>query len=291
MGGVDLLLEVLLGGGRRFHVALYALYRLAVMREVVVLDGDSAVNCGRLLLIRGGFRSQFFYLHGYSAARAHQLFYLSRYLFELALRLLIVSSGEGYFILLRPEPLAGALYRLEPESYLKLLFLPCKHKEFLRLFALRFERSDASFELGQYIAQANEIFLRLFESAGRVRAAVSEMGYSRRLFEHIAPLRRARRDKVGDSALADHGIAVASESRVHKQLVDIAQADSLAVQLILALARAVVAAGDGDIVLVAVVEGAVGVIEAQSDLGKAHRLSERRAAEYDVLHFRAAQAL
>ena len=73
--------------------------------------------------------------------------------------------------------------------------------------------------------------------------------------------------------------------------MDIAQADSLAVQLILALARAVVAAGNGDIVLVAVVEGAVGVIEAQSNLGKAHRLSERRAAEYDVLHFRAAQAL
>ena len=117
------------------------------------------------------------------------------------------------------------------------------------------------------------------------------MGYSRRLFEHIAPLRRARRDKVGDSALADHGIAVASESRVHKQLVDIAQADSLAVQKILALARAVVAAGNGDIVFIAVVEGAVGVIEAQSDLGKAHRLSERRAAEDDILHFRAAQAL
>ena len=73
--------------------------------------------------------------------------------------------------------------------------------------------------------------------------------------------------------------------------MDIAQADSLAVQKILALARAVVAAGDGDIVLVAVVEGAVGVIEAQSDLGKAHRFSQRRAAEYDVLHFRAAQAL
>lgn len=167
-------------------------------------DGDSAVNCGRLLFVGGGFRSQFFYLHGYSAARAHQLFYLSRYLFELALRLLIVRGGEGYFILLRLESLAGALYRLEPETYLKLLLFPCKHKEFLRLFALRFERSDASFELGQYIAQANEIFLRLFESACRVRAAVSEMGYSRRLFEHIAPLRRARRDKVGDSALADH---------------------------------------------------------------------------------------
>ena len=255
-----------------------------------MLDGDSAVNCGRLLFVRGGFRSQFFYLHGYSAARAHQLFYLSRYLFELALRLLIVSGGEGYFILLRPEPLAGALYRLEPESYLKLLFLPCKHKEFLRLFALRFERSDASFELGQYVAQANEIFLRLFESACRVRAAVSEMGYSRRLFEHIAPLRRARRDKVGDSALADHGIAVASESRVHKQFMDIAQTHCLAVQLIFALTRAV-ATGDGDIVLVAVVEGTIGVIEAQSDLGKAHRLSERRAAEDDILHFRAAQAL
>ena len=291
MGGVDLLLEALLGGGRRFHVALYALYRLAVMREVVVLDGDSAVNCGCLLLVRGGFRSQFFYLHGYSAARAHQLFYLSRYSLQLALRLLIVSGGEGYFILLRPESLAGALYRLEPETYLKLLLFPCKHKEFLRLFALRFERSDTAFKLGQYVAQANEIFLRLFESACRVRAAVSEMGYSSRLFEHIAPLRRARRDKVGDSALADHGIAVASESRVHKQLVDIAQAHCLTVQLIFALTRAVIAAGNGDIVFVAVVEGAIGVIEAQSDLGKAHRFSQRSTAEDDILHFRAAQAL
>ena len=91
--------------------------------------------------------------------------------------------------------------------------------------------------------------------------------------------------------MADHGVAVAPESRVHKQLMDIAQTHCLAVQLIFALTRAVIAAGDGDLVLVAVIQGAVGVIEAQSDLGKAHRLSERRAAEYDVLHFRAAQAL
>jgi len=73
--------------------------------------------------------------------------------------------------------------------------------------------------------------------------------------------------------------------------VDIAQTDSLAVQKILALARAVVAAGNGDIVFIAVVEGSIGVIEAQSDLGKAHRFSQRSTAEDNILHFRAAQAL
>ena len=31
--------------------------------------------------------------------------------------------------------------------------------------------------------------------------------------------------------------------------------------------------------------------QVQSDLGEAHRLSERRTAEDDILHFRAAQAL
>jgi len=36
------------------------------------------------------------------------------------------------------------------------------------------------------------------------RQGQTKPGAARRLFEHIAPLRRARRDKVGDSALADH---------------------------------------------------------------------------------------
>ena len=195
---------MLLCGGRRLHVALYSLYRFMVMGKVVALNGYSAVNRSRLLLVGGGLRAQLLYLHGYSAARAHQLLYLSRYSLKLALRLLIVGGGERYFILLRPQALAGALYRLEPKTYLQLLLFPCENQELLRLFALRFERPDTAFKLGQYIAQAHEVFLRLLESARRIRPAVSEMGDSRRLLEHIPPLRGARRDKVGDSALADH---------------------------------------------------------------------------------------
>ena len=73
--------------------------------------------------------------------------------------------------------------------------------------------------------------------------------------------------------------------------MDISQAAYLAVDFIFALARAVITAGYGNLILVAVIKPSVGVIKAQSDLGKAERFSAARAAENDILHFCASERL
>ena len=114
---------------------------------------------------------------------------------------------------------------------------------------------------------------------------------ARRLLEHIPALSGTGGDKIGYPALTDHRVAVTAETRIHKQLVNIAQPARLAVDEILALSRAVVAAGDGDLILVAAVEAAVGVVEPQGHLGVAQRLTLARAAENDVLHLGASEGL
>ena len=63
----------------------------------------------------------------------------------------------------------------------------------------------------------------------------------------------------------------------------VTQSDDLTVEHIFAFARAEVAAGDGNLVPVAV-ERSVRVVKAQSDLGKAQRFSDLCAAEDNVFH-------
>ena len=72
--------------------------------------------------------------------------------------------------------------------------------------------------------------------------------------------------------------------------MDVLQAGGLAVDVILAVAGAVVAPGDHDLVGI-VGQGPVFIVQGQGGLRKAQCVALLGAAEDDVLHFRAAQCL
>ena len=66
--------------------------------------------------------------------------------------------------------------------------------------------------------------------------------------------------------------------------MNVTQTNDLTVEHIFALARTVIAACYGHLILI-VVESSVCIVKAQSYLGKAERLSYLRAAENNILHF------
>ena len=66
--------------------------------------------------------------------------------------------------------------------------------------------------------------------------------------------------------------------------MDIAQANNLTVEHIFTLSGTVIATCYGNLVLI-VVKSSVCVVKAQSDLGKAERFSDLRAAEDNIFHF------
>ena len=91
-------------------------------------------------------------------------------------------------------------------------------------------------------------------------------------------------------ALADDDVHLAADAGVAEQLLDVEQPDVVAVDLVLALAGAVHAAGDRHL---GVLDGqrTVGVVDGERDLGAAQGRAAGGAGEDDVLHLAAAQAL
>ena len=153
---------------------------------------------------------------------------------------------------------------------------------------MRFQRPDAAFQFRQNVAQAKQIFFGGGKALVGVVAAVTEMGNPGGFFEHIAAFAGFGRYHFGDFALPDNRIAVAAETCVHKQFVNIAKPRVLAVDEIFTFARTVIATGDGNFVGV-FRQRAVAVIKAERYLGKAFGFSKIRPHKNDIFHFRAAQ--
>ena len=118
------------------------------------------------------------------------------------------------------------------------------------------------------------------------------LGNARRVLKDATALVALARDDLGDLTLTDDRVTVASDTRVHKELVDVAQTYGLAVDIIFTLARTVVTAGDRDLV-VGTVKSAeeIGIVEGHRDLGIAHRSAAVSTAENDILHLGSADAL
>ena len=67
-------------------------------------------------------------------------------------------------------------------------------------------------------------------------------------------------------ALTDDGIALAAQAGIHEQLVHVAQAHALLVDVVFALAAAVIPAGDGDLALRPFGADVLGVVEHERHL-------------------------
>ena len=100
------------------------------------------------------------------------------------------------------------------------------------------------------------------------------------------------RNYFGDTSLTDYRITVASDTGVHKELVNIFKTHGTAVYEIFAVAGTVIAARDRHFV-VRTVETVrlIGVVKGDRHLGKAHLAAALGTYEDNVLHFRSADTL
>ena len=69
-----------------------------------------------------------------------------------------------------------------------------------------------------------EVLPRVLHAALGVQFAGLVLDDARRFLEHLAPVLRAHREYIVDTALADEGIALLADARIAEKIHDVAQA-------------------------------------------------------------------
>ena len=287
---VDLRLQS--AGAIRLLGHLHAQARDAVgaVLQVRAHDGRSALTLGGGTLRLGDLLARALGLQILLAHFLRDVFRRRIELLKLALRagkvflrgLIVVVHGLG----LRVQPVE----RLHPDGDLGALELVAQVQIFLRRLGLLAQRLDLQLQLIDLVVDAQKVFLRAGKLALRFLLAVAVARDAGRLLKDLAALVALAGDDLCNAPLPDDRVTVATETGVHKQLVDVAQAAGFAVDGIFTLTAAVIAAGDHDLGVFGV-EDAGAVIENERYLRKAHGAAFFRAAEDDVLHLAAAQRL
>ena len=144
--------------------------------------------------------------------------------------------------------------------------------------------------LREHIGQAGEVGVGLFELAGGVAALGLVLGDPGGFLEDGAAILRARGQDQVDLALFHDGIGRPADAGVHEKFLDVAQSAPRLVEEVFALAVAVDAAGDADLVVVRA-ELRLAVGEGHRHLRHAEGLAGVRAVEDDIGHLAAAQGL
>ena len=168
---------------------------------------------------------------------------------------------------------------------------------------LALERVDLAADFFQDVEHARQILFRAFELRFGQALAGFVFADAGGFFDDGAAVGWLVGKNLADAALLDDGVAFRAEAGAHEEILNVAQAGGFAVDQVFAFARAVEAAGDGDLgglVRMAVSVGvgfrgamrsASGSAMRQGDLGHAERLAVAGAGEDDVFHAGAAQAL
>ena len=207
---------------------------------------------------------------------------------QLAVRLL-QHERRGGVVLLRLFGRRRQLFQaVEPDGDLKALqFIP-QDEILFGLFRLLAQRLDLQFQLRNFIADAQQIILCGRQPPLGLGLSVTALRNARRFFEYLAPVGAFEGQDLVNLALPDVGVALAAKAGVHQQLVNVAQARGFAVDVVFALAGAIIAPGDADLGRFDA-QRAVLIVEHQRRLGKADRRALLRAAEDHVLHLDAPQ--
>ena len=156
------------------------------------------------------------------------------------------------------------------------------------LRSLALEGADLAFHFLDDVLDADEVRLGVFELAEGFLFLGLEFRDARGLFENRAAVFRAVAEDLVDLPLLHDRVGAAAHAGVHEQLVDVAQAARGFVEEILALAVAVDAARDSDLVPIGA-EFLFAFGEGHRDLGHAERGAAVGAAENDIGHFAAAE--
>ena len=266
--------------------------QLGLMRNLVFGDLIGAVRLMDPLLQRAHLGEQLFGDHLRALALLKQLVALRFERAQAVLGNLQLMCGEtdrlfrfGNFALQNAAV-------VDPQADVRALLALVNVEVFFRLLRLLFKRTDPAAEFARNVGQANQIFVGGGKFLLRLVLFITILGNARRLLKDVAAVLAFAREDLGDLALPDDRITLAPDAGVHEQLMYVLEPHCLAVDEILALARAKITAGDRDLVIRhihAVLARAV--VKGDRHLGEAHRLARIRTAENDILHFGAADVL
>ena len=152
------------------------------------------------------------------------------------------------------------------------------------------ERPQAAAQLAGEIDQPGQVGLHRLQLAERLLLAPAVLEYPRRLLDQRAARLGPGLQHVVQVALAHDDVHLPAQAGVGEQLGDVEQAALVAVDEVLALARAEQQPADRDLGVVDR-QRAVGVVDGERDLGPPQRRPRGGAGEDDVLHLAAAQGL
>ena len=189
--------------------------------------------------------------------------------------------------------LAAQLFGIvEPKTDVGSLFVVHQLDGFFCFFGFLAKRLYARRDLGKDIVYARHIILGVLELALRLVLFVAVLGNSRRVLKHTAAFLALTRHHFGNSPLTDDRVTVTTDTRVHEQLVDVLETNTLAVDKIFTVTRAVVTACDRYLVVGAIqLCKLAAIIKGDRYLGVSHGTAAVSSSKDDVLHLRAAKAL
>ena len=270
------------------HILLQAIGGLARALDVGADDRGGGLALARGALRRGeavarllGFDVLAVHALGDAAGRGVERLEARTRLFQ-ALRDLLVFKLHALALGVQ------TVQRGHPGGDLADLQFVAQHEIALGDLALFLERADLQLQLVDLVVDTQQVLLGPLQLALRLLLAVAVARDAGGLLEDLAAVGALGGDDLRDAALADDGIAVAAQARVHQQAVDVLEPHALAVDEILALAAAVIAAREDDLGGVAL-ENMRGVVNDQRYLRIAELAALFGAAENHVLHLAAAQ--
>ena len=165
-----------------------------------------------------------------------------------------------------------------------------QHQVTLGSLCLLAQRLHLQLQLFNFVVNAEKILLCLFQLPLRLFLPVTETGDAGGFLKDLPPVGALVRNDLGDAALADDGISIPAQAGVHEQIIDVLQPHLLPVDIVLALAAAVILAGKHDFAAVRI-KNTGGVVDNQADLGIAQGPPLLGAAEDHVLHLAAPEGL
>src|SRR5262249_25873769 len=189
-----------------------------------------------------------------------------------------------------PQAAGQLAVLLKPQAEAQLLEALAVLLVALGLGGLEPDAAELLLHLVEDVLQAQQVGIDALELAQGFGLAGLEAADAGGLLEDGAPLLGGGLQEHIDAALLDDAVGVGAGAAAEEEALDVLEAAGLRVDEVLALAAAVDAAGDLDL-LGGRGEGAAGVVEGEGDLGQAQPAPRGRAVEDDVGHLAAAQAL
>ena len=195
------------------------------MKYVVLKNINLCTLASRLLVKTESFWTQGFNLRCNITLLWEKFFSFSLNIRKSLLRFVILALCYCYFILLFSQKSCGFINSFQPQAYLKTTLLFRIFKIRLCFLWLYSEWLYTTFKFRKYITQTNKIFFSSVESAFCVSFSVTIAWNPRRFLENLSSvLTLCCNDRI-NLALTNHRISVTAKTCIHKQFMNILQAN------------------------------------------------------------------